>query len=259
MNSSSTDQPVELGRGSAPIEPMLKLKQMTHSERRGVPRKHFEAPLVVIPVLDDFRPGAVHWADATTVDVSNDGLGFIVEAEQPISTRLIVVGSETPSGERTFATMRIEFCGASPEGRTRIGASWRTGTEDDILLPELFRPSIQPQTLSFGYRWPQSLIEAWAELGVIQPYLIDRVLLCKGCGSLPSWRRGCNSCGSGRIYFEPDQIECFDCGTRGSQPTLWALCHACSKRFDATQADERALYAYHVNRLDPRRLAITMQ
>jgi len=47
------------------------------------------------------------------------------------------------------------------------------------------------------------------------------------------------------------EMECFDCGTKGGTASMSAMCHCCHHRFSPQEAEERSLYAYHVQRLDP--------
>jgi Zn finger protein HypA/HybF involved in hydrogenase expression len=182
---------------------------------------------------------------------------------------------------------------ASSQDVIRIGGRWVIGTPEDVLLPDKLRPRVDPRTLTFIYGWSEETLNQWSGLGVLRQYLVDRVLLCDRCGSIPSWRNGCHVCGSGRIHrdrlvhhfacahvgrasefetaaglqcpkcrsanlivgsdyeFIEGPVECYDCGAKGGQPTMAAMCHRCHRRFSLEEAEERLLHAYHVERLDP--------
>lgn len=261
------------------------------SDRRTLPRRSKSRPIAVVPVLLNGGPGELRWAEATTEDVSATGLAIAIESTTPIQSRTVVIGAEFGSG-RAFATM--EIVSQKIDGDIlRIGGRWIIGSAEDVLLPEKLRPRVDPRTLTFHYGWSEETLNEWTRLGVLRQYLVDRVLLCKRCGSIPSWRHGCHVCGSGRIHrdrlvhhfacahvgraadFETaaglqcpkcrtanlivgsdyeyidGPVECYDCAAKGGQPTMAAMCHRCHRRFGMEEADERLLYAYHVERLDP--------
>lgn len=243
-------------------------------------------------MLLDGGPGDLQWAEATTEDVSATGLSMILEGNSSLQARTVVIGAESTTGGRAFATMEIVSRATDQEGM-RIGGRWAIGTPEDVLSPDRLRPRVDPRTLTFVYGSSEETLNAWARLGVLRQYLVDRVLLCNRCGSIPSWRNGCNVCGSGRIFrdrlvhhfacahvgqasdfetvaglqcpkcrsanlivgsdyeFIEGPVECYDCGAKGGQPALAAMCHRCHRRFSMDEADERMLYAYHVERLDP--------
>ena len=261
-------------------------------DRRTLPRRERAQPVVIIPVLLDGGPGDLQWADATTEDVSATGLSLLIPSDTPFQNRSLVIGTDSPNGGRAFAT--LEIVSQKIFGDTlRVGGRWAVGTQEDILQSDRLRPRVDPRTLSFVYGLPQETLQEWTKLGVLRQYLVDRVLLCDRCGSMPSWRQGCHVCGSGRIHrdrlvhhfacahvgrasefettgglqcpkcrsanlivgsdyeFIDGPVECFDCGAKGGQPTMAAMCHRCHRRFSEDEAEERLLYAFHVERLDP--------
>ena len=267
------------------------------TDRRSMPRQDVRQSVAVIPVMLDGGPGTLQWADANLRDVSASGLALHLHHEAKLTGRTLVVGVESSGGGRVFATLRIESQTHEDDGILRVGGKWAAGSNDDILAAEKLRPRVDPSTLSFVHGLPSDTLSEWARLGVLRRYLVDRVLLCDRCGSMPSWRNGCHVCGSGRIHrdrlvhhfacahvaravefetaeglqcpkcrtsslivgsdyeFIDGPVECCDCGARGGQPTMAAMCHCCHHRFSMEEADERSLYAYHVERLDPLTIA----
>ena len=227
-------------------------------DRRVTPRQRWTAPLVVIPIMPDHRPGNLQWADATSVDISASGLGFIVGNQTPVESDRVVIGADVASG-RAFATLRIESKVPTDDGRYRIGGSWQLGTVDDILAEYKLRPRVNAESMTFEFGWPNELLLAWSEVGVLRQYLVDRMLVCNQCHAIPSWRMGCKVCGSGRIHREQSktnqraamQIECFDCGSRNCSSAMSGMCHICNHRFDTKIAVEQLVYAFHVERLNP--------
>ena len=265
----------------------------TPAERRQAPRRPDSQPIAVIPVLLDRGPGDLQWANGTTKDVSATGLSVVIPDAITLPSRNIVIGAPSPTGGRAFATLSIVSQQQHDDGSLQIGGRWAIGTNEDVLAPDKLRPVIDPRTLTFGYGLPDETLQEWTGLGVLRQYLVDRVLLCAQCHSLPSWRNGCHVCGSGRIHrerlihhfacahvdragefetadglqcpkcrtnrlivgsdyeFIEGPVECFDCDARGGQPSLAAMCHRCHRRFGSEEAEERLLYAYHVERIDP--------
>ena len=261
-------------------------------DRRLMPRVTKSHSVAFIPVLLDGGPGDLEWAEATTEDVSPTGLSLTLQRTDQLQNRVAVVGADSNGGGRAFATLQI--VSQTVEGTSlRLGGRWAIGTQEDLLLPEKLRPRVDPKTLSFVYGWSLESLEEWAKLGVLRQYLVDRVLLCDRCASIPSWRNGCHVCGSGRIHrdrlvhhfacahvgraaefetasglqcpkcraaslivgsdyeFIDGPVECYDCGAKGGQPTMAAMCHRCHHRFSMEEAEERDLFAYHAERLDP--------
>ncbi len=291
MMTPSTDRSETVGGFEAEIP----VTAMT--DRRNMPRQEVQQSVAVIPVMLDGGPGTLQWADANLRDVSASGLALHLRHESQLSGRTLVIGVESSSGGRAFATLRIESQSQAADGLLRIGGKWAAGSNDDILAAEKLRPRVDPKKLSFVYGLPFDTLAEWTRLGVFRRYLVDRVLLCDRCGSMPSWRMGCHVCGSGRIHrdrlvhhfacahvdraveyetaeglqcpkcrtanlivgsdyeFIDGPVECCDCGARGGQPTMAAMCHRCHHRFSMEESDERPLYAYHVERLDPLTIA----
>ena len=262
------------------------------NDRRLLPRREKSQSVAVIPVLLDAGPGELQWAEATTENVSATGLAITIKATGPLQSRAVVIGADSPTGGRAFATLEITSQAIDGDSN-RIGGRWAIGSAEDVLVPDKLRPRVDPRTLSFVYGWPEETLDQWTRLGVLRQYLVDRVLLCDRCGSVPSWRNGCHVCGSGRIHrdrlihhfacahvsrasdfetaaglqcpkcrtaklivgsdfeFIEGPVECYDCGAKGGQPSMAAMCHRCHRRFGMDEAEERLLYAYHVERLDP--------
>lgn len=276
----------------SPIEVLSDDGSVLLDDRRSMPRRPRRQTVAIVPVLLDGGPGELQWAEATTEDASATGLSLLLSSATPLTSRTCVIGADSPTGGRCFATMEI-VSQTIADANIRLGGRWVIGTPEDVLLPERLRPRVDPRTLTFVFGFPEDTLRAWTQLGVLRQYLVDRVLLCSKCSSIPSWRNGCNLCGSGRIHrdrlvhhfacahvgranefdtadglkcpkcrttrlivgadFEyiEGPVECYDCGAKGGQPTMAAMCHRCHRRFSMEEAEERQLCAYHVERLDP--------
>lgn len=168
-------------------------------DARSMKRRSKTISLAAIPVLLDGSPGDLRWANAKTEDISATGAGIIFETELTLPGRTIVIGVDVNGGAREFITMEV-VSQQVKNGRLRVGGKWAIGTPEDVFLSERLRPHVDPKTLTFVYGWSEETLKSWARLGVLRPYLVDRVLVCARCQSIPSWRNGCHACGSGRMH-----------------------------------------------------------
>jgi CheY-like chemotaxis protein len=60
-------------------------------------------------------------------------------------------------------------------------------------------PMFDPSKLKYSCGLPATLLRAWESDGTLQKVLLDRVQVCPRCHSLPTFRFGCSSCGSGCV------------------------------------------------------------
>jgi len=60
-------------------------------------------------------------------------------------------------------------------------------------------PAFRPNTMEFALGQPEEVLRKWAEIGILQPKVVDRVQLCPQCRGLPTFRRGCRHCGSVQV------------------------------------------------------------
>lgn len=278
---------------SIPEHPSALPESIGEDERRTMHRHQMNLNAVVMPIHADSSPTAGDWLTATTIDISAGGAGLALQQALTTPIDRLMVGIASKTGGRVYATMNVESNSTTSDGNTQLHAAWTAGSDDDLLLATNLRPYVSPQTLSFEHRFTDEVMHAWADLGVLRRYLVDRVLLCARCGAMPSWRNGCRVCGSGRVHNEQlihhfdcghidhvnafgsadeqqcpkchstdlmggagydlvnGDLECFDCGTKGGTASMSAMCHCCHHRFSLQEAEERPLYAYHVDRLDP--------
>lgn len=170
--------------------------------RRQFRRRRLASPAVIVPVQLDLGPGAPCWTAGATADVSPMGISISLHRRDALGCRLALVGIGT-GRDRRFGTMTIRSQ-TLEGGKLRVGGSWVIGGEDDLLDDRKLRPFIDPHQLRFRHALSEDVLLRWKEIGVLRSYLLDRVLLCSRCDSLPSWRMGCHRCGSGR--FQQDRL-----------------------------------------------------
>lgn len=166
-------------------------------ELRQTKRYRCKSALSVVPVSLDAGPGEVQWSDAESVDFSLEGISFCLKRDQKIEARTVVIGIDTSRGRR-FGVAMLSYQ-TKVGDKFRIGGQWINNHADDPFAVDLLRPRIDSRTLHFGYPGGEARLMHWLDLGVLHRYLIDRVMVCPACETLPTWRKGCNQCGSGRI------------------------------------------------------------
>jgi DNA-binding NarL/FixJ family response regulator len=149
-------------------------------------------PSIVIPLLADFRPGTP--LVATTIDISLTGAGLLVEGCAELTWDRLVLGIERADGVYTYATAVIRHHGI-PAAGWNLGVSF-VPAKDDPLSEARLAPRFDPATCQMVAGLPEPVLLEWAQLGVLQPCLIDRVRSCPRCSGLPTFRDACRQCGS---------------------------------------------------------------
>ncbi|MFN4259732.1 MAG: hypothetical protein ACK4RK_10565 [Gemmataceae bacterium] len=168
------------------------------SDRRQTPRVTWRRPLLAIPMLPDGRPDPKRQLTGLTTDVSAGGMGLQVEEMDRLPTADLVVGVESADGQRQFAGLAVRNKERLAADGVRIGGQFE-GLGQVLLRDDVLAPNFMPESLSFGTPFPEEVLDAWCELGVLQPALLDRVQLCPRCQGLPTFRPGCRHCGSAHV------------------------------------------------------------
>ncbi|MCI0359638.1 MAG: response regulator [Planctomycetaceae bacterium] len=261
----------------------------TVKDRRESPHYTVTRPSIVIPMLADFRPdtGLV----ATTIDISLTGAGLLVEGCAELTWDRLVLGIERADGVYTYATAMVRHHGV-PAAGWNLGVSF-VAAKDDPLSAARLAPRFDPETCQMTAGLPEPVLVEWAQLGVLQPRLIDRVRSCPRCSGLPTFRDACRQCGSVKAeavqyihhfacahvapadHFDgaghlacpkcrarnlivgadfeylSGPICCRDCNWSGTQLASVGECLKCGHRFVGSEATERDIIHFHVERLDP--------
>ncbi len=104
-------------------------------------------------------------------------------------------------GDRLVGGTRLSARGAMTRLDTpSVGTPINTGpTVQQSLQSEYLIPVFDPQTMQYSFGIPSALLRAWEDDGTLQRVLLDRVQKCPECLSLPTFRFGCPSCGSGCV------------------------------------------------------------
>lgn len=165
------------------------------------PRYYVTKSAVAIPINPDLTPNQAVCAEGFTVDISKSGIGFEIGHLSDLPSELLLAGVEGDDGVLYFATVQVQHW-TQNGGRLHIGAQF-VPPERELLRDENLIPSLQANTHRFATGLPTETIIRWAELGVLRPMLVDRVYVCPKCESMPTFRKGCRSCGSIHIASQP--------------------------------------------------------
>jgi DNA-binding response OmpR family regulator len=158
------------------------------------PRYFVTKSAVAIPINPDFTPDQTMCAEGFTIDISKSGVGFEIGRLSELPSELLLAGVEGDDGALYFATVQVQHW--KPQaGRLQVGAKFAP-PERELLRPENLVPSLRPDTHRFTTGLPTATLLKWAELGILRPTLVDRIYVCPKCESMPTFRKGCRSCGS---------------------------------------------------------------
>lgn len=207
-------------------------KHVQGRERRQSPRYLLSKSIYVIPILPGGRPDAARMLEGTTGDISEGGLAFEIAPQDGSLAKRLVIGLETDESVPNFATVEVRSF-AERGGSVRIGCEF-AADKHDLLRTQNLMPCLDPTNLRLRPRLPAVVLHAWEQISVLQRVLVNRAFLCPECGSLPSFRTGCRSCGAARVtssrlihhfacahvdhiaaYEGPGAIVCPKCRTRG--------------------------------------------
>ncbi len=176
------------------------------------PRYYVTKSAVAIPIRPDLTPDRSVRAEGLVVDVSASGIGFEIGGLSDLPSELLLAGVEGDDGTLYFATVQVRNW-QPHQGHLRVGAEFVT-TGRDLLKRENLYPTFRPDLLQYAPGLPALVLEQWAELGIFQPMLVDRVFACPTCGGMPAVRSGCRACGSIRVVSY-QLLHHYDCSFLG--------------------------------------------
>jgi TackOD1 domain-containing protein len=203
------------GQGAGPErEPLGGRPGDTPCERR---RDHarclMQKPLLAVPVLADGSPDWEHRLLGNSLDLSPEGIGLelVTAAELPGSAWVLLL--QEADGSLQSAGIEIRYQKRDGAGPLKVGARFG-GLGEEILRPANLTPTFRPDTMQLTLGFPESVLSQWAEIGILHLVQVDRVQVCPKCHGLPSFRRGCQSCGSARVSCD-QLIHHFPCAYVG--------------------------------------------
>ncbi len=160
-------------------------------------RQTVQCSLDVIPVRLDQSPGEVCWLDGCSIDVSGLSLTLTLNRNEHFPGRNLVVGASLPGQTRRFMMLTIHSQ-QQIDGALRIDACQIKNPDESIFSEHNLAPRIDAAKFRFMNGCDDDVLVQWESIGVLRKYLVDRVLVCPDCRSLPTWRYACQQCGSAR-------------------------------------------------------------
>ncbi len=157
--------------------------------------------VVAVPLLPDGRFDWGQRIDGVSVDVSPAGIGLELATGHSLGRGGLAIGVEDRTGK--LQCEGIEICRADQlsSSRLRVGARFG-GPAHELLRPDNLTAVLDPRTMQFRTKYPPETLDNWVQLGLLRRVVLDHVKLCPRCQSLPTFRQGCRSCGSGRVVSE---------------------------------------------------------
>jgi hypothetical protein len=177
--------------------------------------------LAVIPVRLDQTPGEVSWTDSFSVDARGSSVAFMIDAEESIPSQHVIVGASLAGRPRSFTMLAIQSQNTINR-ELRIDACPVKDEKEDLLSNRNLTPRVDTRQFQFTYAFSREILSQWESLGVLRRYLVDRVLVCPGCESIPTWRKACPKCGSAR-HSRDRLIHHFACAHVGNANTFQSM------------------------------------
>jgi hypothetical protein len=165
---------------------------------RQTPRIAFQRAVLAIPVRPDGGPDWDNRLAGYTTDIGLEGLGLEFQRTVNLQTLGLVVSLSPADGQGPVC------CGVDVTNTQYVRETCHLGTHFtgfafDLLKPENLTPRLNARRWQFELAYAEAILDQWARIGVLEPVLWDRVQLCPRCQALPTFRRGCNACGSARL------------------------------------------------------------
>lgn len=156
-----------------------------------------------IPLLVDSSPDWSHRWVGKELTLVGDLVEMRVDRGEDPKTGAVLLAFQEAPGRHRCAAVDIRHVHRSDEGHWIVEGQWG-GYGTAILDPENLVPRFARETLEFRSSLPPEVLSRWAEIGILEPYLMDRHQVCPSCEGLPTFRPGCRRCGSARI--ESDRL-----------------------------------------------------
>jgi hypothetical protein len=172
-----------------------------HLTRQG-PRLTYRRPVLAIPVRPDGGPDWENRVAGHTTDIGLEGIGLEFQRNPNLQTLGLVLNLAADNGPGCLG-VDVGNTQELDEDRCHIGGQF-TGFANELLKPDNLTPRLNARRWQFELAYPETILGQWAQIGILEPVLWDRVQLCPRCQGLPTFRRGCISCGS--IHVNNDRL-----------------------------------------------------
>ena len=165
--------------------------------RRRTPRYDVCVPVICYPLTTGLEVDLSRQWTGLITDISSDGVGLRLADAAGVSVGdLMLFAAGECESEYRFQALRV--CNHHQrDSQTIVNASL-----DTPLRPLFSRSTLLPQldreTLGYVLPWSEATLGSLEAAGAVAPMPLDTLLVCPDCHSLPTVRRGCGACLSGR-------------------------------------------------------------
>lgn len=166
-------------------------------ERRKHPRQQVERTVEIIPLGANWRPQRDLTVIGRCLNVGAEGMRLELDRDQSQSCEFNELLVAVPGEHQQLGYLGLKVAYRSGHGHTILGG------HDDHIGGGVFDagvvvPRYDMQAGKYVMPWPEELLRAWCNIGVLESFLLDRVDVCPRCEGIPTFRQGCRRCGSGR-------------------------------------------------------------
>lgn len=165
------------------------------------------ASAITYPVLDNgllIDSPRIAWI----TEVRGDQITIELSGHEPPVGPSLAVGAYLPNGSRAFFGAVIHADAASDDLRSLTVS--RGGVGERILAEEGRVPVLPDREFRFARAFSDAVYTSWEHAGLLRRRVLDKVLVCPKCSSVPTFRFGCQHCGAGNID-RPLMVHHFAC------------------------------------------------
>jgi hypothetical protein len=178
-------------------------RETLHDAPRASPAgtRVVQKPLTVIPVRPEGTPDWRQRALGNALEFTDQEVSLELCCSDRCQTSALMLMVQEADGTRPCAGLEVLATQVTAAERLRVRGRWG-GLAEALLQPDKLVPTLDVTAMEFRLGFPDEVLRPWAEIGVLQPFLVDRLQVCPKCYGLPTFRLGCRHCGSARVGSE---------------------------------------------------------
>ncbi len=177
------------------LAPELGTGRSFRIDRRHHRRFEFVGPIELIPIGLEGTLNLNRRMIGQSRDISVNGLAVNVPVGDWHLSQQLLLGLHWKNAVH-YSGIVIRQVKPDQQG-IFIGAEFG-GIAHELIANEALLPTFDRELLMFVLPQSPALFENWAQAGVATKTLLDRILVCPRCCSVPTVRNACRKCGSGR-------------------------------------------------------------
>lgn len=164
-------------------------------DRRHHKRVEFVRPIELIPIGLDGTLNLSRRLIGQSRDISVNGLAVDVPIGDWHLSQQLLLGLHWQNAVQYEG---VVIKRVMPDDRGIFLGAEFGGIAHELIAHETLLPTFDRELLMFVLPESPTLCENWASAGVVTKTLLDRILVCPRCCSVPTARNACRKCGSGR-------------------------------------------------------------